>query len=363
MEYEFICSKCRALHSIEKIVIGKKGQALFELACPNKHTDKQFLNAFLIDEWVPNVTKQLYICPKCGLKLTDISRETDDKKTTLILNCPTHFKIKKVVSNEFWYKMVSYKKHIADRVKLQQLPPFPPDKTAPIISPDDSTRAIAFNPKTGYQGIPAQTVPEPASSSSPPITVLPAPAPSHTSHPDPFSSKKTFPIDDTINIESSESSITSDVYPVTNLAETLKGKGLQPTEFQDTRNKASGGIFQPSKPSTEALKPPISKPMTKSIEQELVQPGTFEATIKSSSSKPPETPTVQSTKANPPNLAELKLDLSTFSCPICREAIRSVNCPYCDKITYDVYKCQHCGRAFESYSCENCGNKIEFINL
>lgn len=367
MEYEFICSKCRNLFSIEKIVIGKKGRAMFDLVCPKKHTDKQYLNAYLMNDWVPSVARQLYLCPKCGLKLTDISRATDDKKTTLMLNCPTHFKIKKVVSNDFWFKMVSYKKHIADKKKLAQQPiPTParsqaPSETTPstlpVTPPGDSTRVVTIDPETGFYDTQA-TVPEPAPPSPQPQAPTPppskakikkpppAPEPSPASQPTPFSSER---------IETMDKAL--EPAAATNLAETLKAAGIQSKDLQKDFKDLFGGT--PPSPSPPTIP---SEPTPKPIEQDLMQPRPSQVTPPSLI-EPPKPPIPEPIKEYEVQPSKTPLDLSSFSCPICEESIYSITCPFCNETTYDVYQCQNCNGTIESITCESCGSQIQLIDL
>ncbi len=112
IEGEFICRKCQKPLSIDRILVSKKGFALFEVRCESKHAGKRKFNMSQQNEWMPTVIKHLYQCPKCSSNLTDIRQKTEKDKTTLMLNCPTHSKIKKVVSTSFWYAMDALRKQL-----------------------------------------------------------------------------------------------------------------------------------------------------------------------------------------------------------------------------------------------------------
>ncbi|MFX1293470.1 MAG: zinc ribbon domain-containing protein [Promethearchaeota archaeon] len=115
IEGEFFCRKCQNPLSILKIIVSKKGFAIFEVQCPKKHSGKRRFNMAQQTEWMPAVIKHLYLCPKCGSTLSDVRQKTAGDKTGLILNCPTHGKIKKAISTSFWYAMDALRKQLSAR--------------------------------------------------------------------------------------------------------------------------------------------------------------------------------------------------------------------------------------------------------
>ncbi|TFG05859.1 MAG: zinc-ribbon domain-containing protein [Promethearchaeota archaeon] len=166
IEGEFICRKCQKPLSINKIVVSKKGFALFEVQCSNKHAGKRKLNMSQQNEWMPSVIKHLYECPKCEANLTDLRQKTEKDMTLLLLNCPTHGKIKKSISTSFWYAMDALRK------QLFQKPAYPSNYPAPY--PPQTYPPGQYPPPQGYppQGAPAPTYPPP----SQPETFAPPPS-------------------------------------------------------------------------------------------------------------------------------------------------------------------------------------------
>ncbi|MHA1264149.1 MAG: zinc ribbon domain-containing protein [Candidatus Helarchaeota archaeon] len=198
IEGEFLCRKCQKPLSIDKILVSKKGFALFEVRCPNKHTGKRKFNMQQQNEWMPTVIKHLYECPRCGSNLTDIRQKTDKDKTLLILNCPTHGKIKKIVSTSFWYAMDALRKQLFAKPAYpasypgpyapqqyppgqypptyQQSPPGAPPQQPPVYNPA-SPETFAPPPTTPTISNPSspeeRSIPNPPASSSTPMDISP----------------------------------------------------------------------------------------------------------------------------------------------------------------------------------------------
>lgn len=196
IEGEFICRKCQTPLSISKILVSKKGFALLEVRCQKKHSGKRKFNMAQQNEWMPTVIRHLYMCPKCGSNLTDIKQKTEGDKTILLLNCPTHGKIKKVISTSFWYAMDALRKQLAARPAYpsaypgqfaQPYPPstYPPPYTQPTY-PAQQPPAPAFTPPPGNPPTPGQypspNSPQPETISPPQLEVSP-PSPTPTSPP------------------------------------------------------------------------------------------------------------------------------------------------------------------------------------
>ncbi|MHA1129339.1 MAG: zinc-ribbon domain-containing protein [Candidatus Helarchaeota archaeon] len=181
IEGEFICRKCQTPLSINKILVSKKGFAIFEVRCQKKHTGKRKLNMAQQNEWMPTVIKHLYLCPRCNSNLTDIKQKTEGDRTILVLNCPTHGKIKKVISTSFWYAMDALRKQISARPAYpagypgpygQQYPPgaYPSPYPQPGYPPQQ-TPGTPFAPPPGtIPNTPPGTYPP---ASPPPETISP----------------------------------------------------------------------------------------------------------------------------------------------------------------------------------------------
>ncbi|NVM52993.1 MAG: zinc-ribbon domain-containing protein [Candidatus Helarchaeota archaeon] len=165
IEGEFICRKCQKQLSIGKIMVSKKGFALFEVQCSNKHAGKRKFNMQQQNEWMPSVIKHLYECPKCGFNLTDIRQRTEGDKTLLLLNCPTHGKIKKVVSTSFWYSMDALRKQLSAR------PAYPPAYPGPYppqqYPPGQYPPTYPQQPSGPYSTQKPNTFTQPPASASP----------------------------------------------------------------------------------------------------------------------------------------------------------------------------------------------------
>jgi len=171
IEGEFICRKCQQPLSIDRILVSKKGFALFEVRCSKNHTGKRKLNMSQQNEWMPTVIKHLYQCPRCSSNLTDIRQKTEKDKTMLLLNCPTHSKIKKVVSTSFWYAMDALRKQLSARLaySASYAVPYAPQQYPPGQYPPQGQT---------YQQPPSAPPPQPntfapPSASSPPETISP----------------------------------------------------------------------------------------------------------------------------------------------------------------------------------------------
>ncbi len=115
IEGEFICRKCQTPLSINKIIVSKKGYAILEVRCQKKHSGKRKFNMAQQNEWMPSVIKHLYMCPRCMSNLTDIKQKVEGDRTLLLLNCPTHGKVKKAISTSFWYAMDALRKQLSAR--------------------------------------------------------------------------------------------------------------------------------------------------------------------------------------------------------------------------------------------------------
>ena len=142
VEY-FICKKCQDLMSVEKVRMVKKAPVQIELVCRNQHIIKHSLDLNLINDWLFPVVKQLYLCPKCGAVLTDISQKSDPRKTELVMNCPNHSSITKLVSNAFWYIVKKYREQYMEQ-----------------LQPENHVRQVTFDTEKGYMGGDA-VVPDP----------------------------------------------------------------------------------------------------------------------------------------------------------------------------------------------------------
>ncbi|HUX99703.1 MAG TPA: zinc ribbon domain-containing protein [Candidatus Deferrimicrobium sp.] len=172
IEGEFICRKCQSPLSIYRILVSKKGYALLEVACQNKHSGKRKFEMQQQNEWMPTTIKHLYICPRCSADLTDLRQKTDGDLTVLLLNCPTHGKIKKVISTSFFYAMDALRKQLTARPAYPAGYPaaYPPAAPYPSTYPPQPYPAQA-PPPTGFpQPPPGQY---PPTSSPPPATVSP----------------------------------------------------------------------------------------------------------------------------------------------------------------------------------------------
>ena len=137
-------------------MVSKKGYASFEVTCPHKHSGKRKFNMAQQNEWMPAVIKHLYMCPRCGANLTDLRQKTEGDRTLILLNCPTHSKIKKAVSTSFWYAMDALRKQLSAR------PAYPPAYPGPYPPQQ-------YPP--GYQQQPyGQSQPQPSPYAQPPAT-------------------------------------------------------------------------------------------------------------------------------------------------------------------------------------------------
>ncbi len=180
IEGEFICRKCQSPLSIDRILVSKKGFAIFEVRCQKKHDGKRKFNMAQQTEWMPSVIKHLYICPRCNSNLTDIRQKTEGDKTVLLLNCPTHGKMKKVVSTSFWYAMDALRKQLSARPAYPaaypgpyqtQYPPgsYPPPYTQPGYQQPPSPYAAPPPTGTTPPPPPPETISPPQFEVNPPI--------------------------------------------------------------------------------------------------------------------------------------------------------------------------------------------------
>lgn len=176
IEGEFICRKCQSPLSVLRILVSKKGAALFEVICQKRHEGKRRFDMQRQNEWMPTVIKHLYICPRCAATLTDVKQKSEGDLTTLLLNCPTHGKLKKIVSTSFWYAMDSLRKQLAARPAYPPgYPPTYPAQYPPVPYPTtyQTTANPASPPPPSAYPPPPGTYSAPPPVSPPPETISP----------------------------------------------------------------------------------------------------------------------------------------------------------------------------------------------
>ncbi len=151
---KFFCLKCGYPQSIESLIVGKMA-ALVELLCKRGHQEKQKFELSSQDEWISKVVNCIYTCPKCGLDMIDLERKTKDRRTTLILNCSVHGKVKKNISTSFWDAIERLRNDILppqsdlelEIVRDEVTPPTPqPKRTVEKLSPSSSTDSVLICP-------------------------------------------------------------------------------------------------------------------------------------------------------------------------------------------------------------------------
>ena len=177
IEGEFICRKCQTPLSVLRILVSKKGAALFEVICPKKHEGKRRFDMQRQNEWMATVIKHLYSCPRCSANLTDVKQKVEGELTVLLLNCPTHGKLKKMVSTSFWYAMDALRKQLAAKPAYPSgYPPTYPAQYPPGPYPTtyQATASPSPPPPSAYpQQSNAYSSPPPPAASPPPETISP----------------------------------------------------------------------------------------------------------------------------------------------------------------------------------------------
>jgi len=183
IEGEFTCRKCQTPLSILRIIVSKKGTALFEVLCLKKHEGKRRFDMQRQNEWMATVIKHLYSCHRCGANLIDVRQKTEGEFTILLLSCPTHGKLKKIVSTSFWYAMDALRKQLAAKPAYPAgYPPTYPAQYPPMPFPTSVPPPSAYSTSPNAYPSPAPTgayppsSPPPAETVSSPKTEVPSPS-------------------------------------------------------------------------------------------------------------------------------------------------------------------------------------------
>lgn len=187
IEGEFICRKCQTPLNIFTIKVSPKGFVFFNVMCPKKHSGQRKFNMAQQNEWMPIVIKHLYMCPRCSSNLTDVKQKTEGDKTVLLLNCPTHGKVKKIISTSFWYAMDALRKQLSARPAYPSAYPpnypaqYPPTYPAPGYQQPPPANPYSAPPSGGYSPPPAGPPQRPPETISPPQFEVAPPTPPKSS--------------------------------------------------------------------------------------------------------------------------------------------------------------------------------------